>query len=75
MLNEFWETSGPIYRALVFSAMGLIALGLVLTVIGANVQDRGLMLTGLPFIAVGLVLHVAGLVMRGRAVRKRIRDR
>ena len=74
MLNEFWETSGPLYRALVFSAMGLLALGIVLTILGANSQDRGLMLTGLPFVAVGLVLHVAGLVVRGRAVRRRLRD-
>jgi hypothetical protein len=55
--------------------MGLIAVGLVLTVTGANAQNRALMLTGLPFIGVGLVLHMAGLVVRGRAVRKRLRDR
>jgi hypothetical protein len=75
VLNEFWVSSGPLYRALVLSAMGLIAVGLVLTVTGANTQNRALMLTGLPFIGVGLVLHMAGLVVRGRAVRKRLRDR
>lgn len=75
MLNEFWESSGPLYRALVFSAMGLTGLGLVLTIIGANTQNRTLMLTGMPFIGVGLILHMAGMVVRGRAVQKRLRGK
>jgi Protein of unknown function (DUF3188) len=75
MLNEFWETSGRLYKVLVFTAMGLIAVGLVLTVAGANTENRPMMLAGLPFLGAGMVTHVVGLMVRGREVRRRLHDR
>ncbi len=73
VLNEFWETSGRLYKILVFSAMGAIAVGLVLTIIGANAHDSSRTYLGLPFIGLGLVLHMVGLVVRGQHVRKLLR--
>ncbi len=54
--------------------MGLIAVGIILAIVGAIAVNRGLQLTGMPFIGLGLILHVVGLVIRGQAVRKRIKQ-
>lgn len=70
--NDFWESSGRLYKVLVFAAMGFIAVGLVLTVAGTSTENRPLTFTGLPFIGLGLLLHIAGLVARGRSVRKHL---
>ena len=73
MLNEFWESSGLAYRVIVFSAMGLQAVGLIITIIGANVGNSGLMWAGMPFLGLGALLHVVGIGVRGREVRRRLR--
>ena len=73
MLNEFWATAPTRYKVLVFSAMGLIAVGIVLTVIGNTSGNQGLAMASLPLIGLGLVLHVVGLVVRGQAIRKNLR--
>ena len=73
MLNEFWATASTTYKVLVFSAMGLIALGIILNVVGNTSQNQGLALASLPVIGLGLVLHIAGLVVRGQAVRKNLK--
>ncbi|MCZ2402139.1 DUF3188 domain-containing protein [Paenarthrobacter sp. Z7-10] len=71
-MNDSWESSGRLYRVLVFAAMGFIAVGLILTIAGTSTENRPLTFTGLPFIGVGLLLHIAGLVARGRAARRRL---
>ena len=73
MLNEFWATASTTYKVLVFSAMGLIALGIILNVVGNSSQNQGLAIASLPIIGLGLVLHIAGLVVRGQAVRKNLK--
>ena len=73
MLHEFWVTAPTSYKILVFTAMGLIAVGLILTVAGNAAASPGLMIAALPVIGLGLVLHIVGLVVRGQRVRKNIR--
>ena len=73
MLHEFWVTAPTSYKILVFTAMGLIAVGLVLTVAGNAAANPGLMIAALPVIGLGLVLHMVGLVVRGQSIRKNIR--
>ena len=73
MLNEFWATAPTRYKVLVFSAMGLIAVGIILTLIGNSSGNQGLAVASLPLIGLGLVLHVVGLVVRGQAIRKNLR--
>ncbi|WP_394939652.1 DUF3188 domain-containing protein [Psychromicrobium sp. YIM B11713] len=73
MLNEFWESSGLAYRVIVFSAMGLLAVGLLLTILGANLGNSGLMWAGMPFLGLGALLHVVGIGVRGREVRRRVK--
>lgn len=73
MLRDFWETATPAYRTIVIVSMTFTAAGILMTIIGANTQNRALMVAGLPFIGIGLILHVTGLVIRARTVRKRMR--
>jgi hypothetical protein len=73
VLNEFWATASTTYKVLVFSAMGLIALGIILNVVGNTSQNQGLAIASLPIIGLGLVLHIAGLVVRGQAIRKNLK--
>ncbi|MDP9986293.1 DUF3188 domain-containing protein [Arthrobacter sp. FW306-05-C] len=73
MLNEFWATAPTRYKVLVFSAMGLIAVGIILNLIGNTGGNQGLAMASLPLIGLGLVLHVVGLVVRGQAIRRNLR--
>lgn len=73
MLNEFWATAPTRYKVLVFSAMGLIAVGIILNLIGNTGGNQALAMASLPLIGLGLVLHVAGIVVRGQAIRKNLR--
>jgi len=73
VLNEFWATAPTRYKVLVFSAMGLIAVGIILTVIGNTSANQALAMASLPLIGLGLVLHVVALVVRGQAIRRNLR--
>jgi hypothetical protein len=73
VLNEFWATASTTYKVLVFSAMGLIALGIVLNLVGNSSQNQGLAVASLPIIGLGLVLHIAGIVVRGQTIRKNLK--
>ncbi|MFH5878420.1 DUF3188 domain-containing protein [Arthrobacter sp. NA-172] len=73
MLNEFWATASTTYKTLVFSAMGLVAVGIILTIIGNTSHNQGLAVMSLFVIGLGLVLHVAGRVVRGQQIRKSLK--
>jgi len=73
VLNEFWATASTTYKVLVFSAMGLIAVGIILNLVGTSSHNQGLALASLPVIGLGLVLHIAGLVVRGQTIRKKLK--
>jgi predicted membrane channel-forming protein YqfA (hemolysin III family) len=73
VLNEFWATAPTRYKVLVFSAMGLIAVGIVLNLVGNSTGNQGLAVASLPVIGLGLVLHIAGMVVRGQSIRKNLK--
>jgi predicted membrane channel-forming protein YqfA (hemolysin III family) len=73
VLNEFWATASTSYKVLVFSAMGLIAVGIVLNLVGNTSGNHGLAVASLPVIGAGLVLHVVGIVVRGQQIRKNLK--
>jgi predicted membrane channel-forming protein YqfA (hemolysin III family) len=73
VLNEFWATASTSYKVLVFSAMGLIAVGIVLNLVGNTSGSQGLAVASLPVIGAGLVLHVVGIVVRGQQIRKNLK--
>jgi len=73
VLNEFWANAPTRYKVLVFSAMGLIAVGIILNLIGNTGGNQGLAVASLPLIGLGLVLHVVGMVVRGQSIRKNLR--
>jgi cell division protein FtsW (lipid II flippase) len=70
VLNEFWATAPTAYKVLVFSAMGLIAAGIILNIAGNSTQNAGLVTASLPVIGLGLILHLVGFGYRGRQIRK-----
>lgn len=73
MLNEFWATASTTYKVLVFSAMGLIATGIVLNLVGNTTGNQGLAFGSLAVIGLGLILHIAGIVVRGQTIRKNLK--
>jgi predicted membrane channel-forming protein YqfA (hemolysin III family) len=73
VLNEFWNTAPTSYKIMVFTAMGLIGVGIVLNLIGNTSGNQGLATASLPLIGLGLLLHIAGIVVRGQAIRKKLR--
>ncbi|QDW30617.1 DUF3188 domain-containing protein [Arthrobacter sp. KBS0702] len=73
MLNEFWATAPTTYKVLVFSAMGLIAAGIILNLVGNTTGNQALALASLAVIGLGLILHIAGIVVRGQTIRKNLR--
>jgi hypothetical protein len=73
VLNEFWATAPTRYKVLVFSAMGLIAAGIILNLVGNSTGNQGLAVASLPVIGLGLLLHIAGMVVRGQSIRKNLK--
>ncbi|MGA7206874.1 MAG: DUF3188 domain-containing protein [Specibacter sp.] len=74
MLNEFWETAPASYKYAVFGGMALTAVGIVIIIIGAMTTTPGMTFVGLPFIGVGLIAHMTSMMLRGRAVRKALKE-
>ncbi|MET3173636.1 UNVERIFIED_ORG: putative membrane channel-forming protein YqfA (hemolysin III family) [Arthrobacter sp. UYCu721] len=73
MLKVFWESAPTSYKVLVFGAMGLIAVGIILNLVGNTTNNRDLAMASLAVIGLGLVLHIAGIVVRGQTIRKNLR--
>ncbi|MDI3193671.1 DUF3188 domain-containing protein [Pseudarthrobacter sp. AL07] len=73
MLKEFWESAPTSYKVLVFGAMGLIAVGIILNLVGNTTNNRDLAMASLAVIGLGLVLHIIGIVVRGQTIRKNLR--
>ena len=66
-----WDLGSPLYRKLVISAMVLIGVGILLSVIAASASIPGLLWVALAVIITGLLTHVAGLMVRLRDARAR----
>ncbi|WP_026555827.1 hypothetical protein [Arthrobacter sp. 35W] len=75
MLNDFFETAPPLYKWLVFGAMGLTALGIILVIIGAATGVPAVNFTGLAVIGAGMLGHIGSLMVRGRVMRQRLKGK
>jgi predicted membrane channel-forming protein YqfA (hemolysin III family) len=73
VLKEFWDSASTTYKVLVFSAMGLLAVGIALNLVGNTSGNQDLAVASLAVIGLGLVLHIAGIVVRGQTIRKNLR--
>ena len=73
MLKEFWESASTTYKVLVFSAMGLLGVGIVLNVVGNSTGNQSLAVGSLAVIGLGLILHIAGIVVRGQTIRRNLK--
>lgn len=69
MTNTPWEAASPHYKKLVFSAMGTIGIGIILTIIGSLSHIRPVVYVAIGFLVIGMLCHVAGLVVRARDAR------
>ncbi|WP_125613414.1 DUF3188 domain-containing protein [Specibacter cremeus] len=74
MLNEFWETAPAAYKYTVFAGMALTFIGIALVVIGAITGTATNTIVALPVIGVGLATHMTSMALRGRAIRKQLRE-
>lgn len=73
MTNTPWEASSARYKKLVFSAMGIMGVGIIIAIIGANIPSLPTVYTAGGIIVVGMLFHIAGLFVRvGDARRWRI---
>jgi hypothetical protein len=70
VLKEFWDSASTTYKVLVFSAMGLLAVGITLNLVGNTSGNQDLAVASLAVIGLGLILHIAGIVVRGQTIRK-----
>lgn len=73
MLKEFWDSASTTYKVLVFSAMGLLAVGIGLNLVGNSSGNQDLAVASLAVIGLGLILHIAGIVVRGQTIRKNLK--
>lgn len=73
MLKEFWDSASNTYKVLVFSAMGMLGVGIVLNLVGNSTGNQGLAVASLAVIGVGLIMHIAGIVVRGQTIRKNLK--
>ena len=73
MLKEFWDSAPTTYKVLVFSAMGLLGVGIVLNLVGNSSGNQDLAVASLAVIGLGLILHIAGIVVRGQTIRKNLK--
>ena len=73
MLKEFWDTASTTYKVLVFSAMGMLGIGIVLNLVGNSTGNQDLAVASLAVIGAGLILHIAGIVVRGQTIRKNLK--
>ena len=73
MLKEFWDSASTTYKVLVFSAMGLLAVGITLNLVGNTSGNQDLAVASLAVIGLGLILHIAGIVVRGQTIRKNLK--
>jgi ABC-type cobalt transport system substrate-binding protein len=73
VLKEFWETASTTYKVLVFSAMGMLGIGIVLNLVGNSTGNQDLAVASLAVIGAGLILHIAGIVVRGQTIRKNLK--
>ncbi|WP_346925024.1 DUF3188 domain-containing protein [uncultured Arthrobacter sp.] len=70
MLKEFWDSASTTYKVLVFSAMGMLGVGVVLNVVGNSTGNPDVAVASLAVIGAGMTLHIAGIVVRGQTIRK-----
>jgi hypothetical protein len=73
VLKEFWDSASTTYKVLVFSAMGLLAVGITLNLVGNTSGNQDLAVASLAVIGLGLILHIAGIVVRGQTIRKNLK--
>lgn len=69
MTNTPWEAASPRYKKFVFTAMGLMGIGIIVAIIGANIPSLSVVYTAIVIIVVGMLCHIVALAIRARDTR------
>ena len=70
MTNTPWEAASPRYKKLVFTAIGIMGVGIILAIVGANLPSLPTVYTAIGIMIVGMLCHIAGLVVRAADAKK-----
>ncbi|MDV2976679.1 hypothetical protein [Glutamicibacter nicotianae] len=70
MTNTPWESASPRYKKLVFAAMGIMGVGIILAIIGANIPSLPTVYTAIGIMVIGMLCHIASLVVRAKDARQ-----
>ena len=70
MTNTPWEAASQHYKKIVFTAMGTIGLGIILTIIGSVNHIRPVLYVAIGLLVIGMLCHIASLVVRAKDARQ-----
>ncbi|WP_413454738.1 hypothetical protein ACLQ8T_11915 [Glutamicibacter sp. FR1] len=70
MTNTPWESASPRYKKLVFAAMGIMGVGIILAIIGANIPSLPTVYIAIGIMVIGMLCHIASLVVRAKDARQ-----
>jgi hypothetical protein len=66
MTNTPWEASSGLYKKLAFGSIIISGTGIILAIIGANMQNTVLMYAAIGIIGLGVLAHLVGMTVRAR---------
>lgn len=64
-----WDQTSKAYKIAIIGSFAFSILGIVLAVIGSQVQNQPVMFTAIGFLIVGIVIHIVGRFIRTRDAR------
>lgn len=69
-----WETASRATKVTLLVALGLMALGIVVSMIGVARDVRPTIFIGIGMMALGIVAHLVGYIVRFGEARRRLRS-
>lgn len=64
-----WDMTSKAYKMAILGSFAFSILGIILAVIGSNVQSQPTMFTAIGLLVVGVLIHIVGLFIRTRDAR------
>ncbi|GAB2896084.1 hypothetical protein [Neomicrococcus lactis] len=64
-----WDMTSKAYKMAILGSFAFSILGIILAVIGSNVQSQPTMFTAIGLLVVGVFIHIVGLFIRTRDAR------
>lgn len=64
-----WDQTSKAYKTAIIGSFAFSILGIVLAIIGSNMQNLPVMFTAIGLLVVGILIHIVGLFIRTRDLR------